>query len=188
MLKKHFKFILMSTSLSPVILVFAITQLRYIKLPILDWICSIPVYKLILFVFICLVIPIILSVTCCRLTSGLSKEGTRFTLHINEFGRRGEGLLSFIFLYILPIIRMQSELSLMDCIIYVIVFILTAFIMTDIGSYNVNPIMRLCGYKIYPIKDRNNINLLLITKRTLRSHDPINTRRVCHDVFIEEDL
>ncbi len=178
----------MATSLSPVMVVFGITQLRFIKFPIFDWICCIPLYKIILFIIICLAIPITLSIICYRLTKGLSKEGTKFELNIKEFGRRDQGLLNFMFLYILPIIRLQSELLWTDYIIYGIVFIFTVFIMTDIGSYNINPIMRLCGYKIYTLKNKNNLNLLLITKRTLRSCDPINTRRVCHDVFIEEGL
>ena len=115
----------------------------------------------------------------------LANTGNTFTLEIKEFSRRDQGLLSFIFIYLFPFIMSPSELIILDYIMYGLTFIVIVLIMTDIGSYNFNPMMRVCKYKFYTIKDVNNLNMLLITKRNLRSNDPINTRRITHDVFIE---
>ena len=130
-------------------------------------------------------IPCILWYRCYKITNELSKTGTIFTIEIKEFSRRDQGLLSFIFIYLFPLIRSPSPLVLFDYIMYGFIFIVIVVIMTDIGSYNFNPMMRICKYKFYTIKDENNINALLVTKNTLRSHDPINIRRITHDVYIE---
>ena len=183
MLKRRFKFTLMITSLSPVLAIFGIMQLRCF-----DW-SKFDIFSLstILSVIFYLIIPCVLAIRCYTITNELSKSGEIFSLRIKEFSRRDHGILSFIFIYLFPFIISPSPLLVFDYVMYGCVFIIITIIMTDIGSYNFNPIMRLFKYKIYSVKDEHNINILLITKNTLRDHDPIDIRRISHDVYIEAE-
>lgn len=181
MLKKRFKFTLMITSLSPVLVIFGIMQLRCF-----DWskfeLFSISTLLSLIFY---LIIPCILCNRCRVITNELAESGESFSLRMKEFSRRDHGILTFIFIYLFPLIRSPSSLIVFDYVMYGLAFIVITIIMTDIGTYNFNPVMRLFGYKIYSVKDNHNINILLITKNTLCDHEPIEIRMITHDVYIE---
>lgn len=178
MLTTLFKFTLMITSLSPVLVILGTTQIKYSKYSIFG---NIP-----LVLSICIALFMILWTICYLVVFRASKTGRNHEISIKEFERRDQGLLSFVFIYLFPLIRIQSALSVYDYILYAVVFIIIVFIMIDVGAYQLNPMMRLCGYKFYLIKDCSNVRILLITTTTLRmTNTKIQTKRISHDVYIE---
>ena len=178
MLTKLFKFTLMITSLSPVIAILGITQIKYSKCSIFGKIPLIP--------SICIASSLALWAVCYIVVNRASKTGRNHEISIKEFDRRDQSLITFVFIYLFPLIRNQSALSATDYILYSVVFILIVFIMIDVGAYQLNPMMRLCGYKFYLIKDCSNVRILLVTTTMLRmTNTNIQTKRISHDVYIE---
>ena len=178
MLTKLFKFTLMTTSLSPVIAVLGITQIKYSKCLIFGKIPLMP--------SICIAFSLTLWAICYIVVNRASKTGRNHEISIKEFDRRDQSLITFVFIYLFPLIRNQSALSVNEYILHSVVFILLIFIMIDVGVYQLNPMMRLCRYKFYLIKDCSSVRILLITRKTLRmTNTKIQTKRISHDVYIE---
>ena len=115
-------------------------------------------------------IAICLFFVCWRMMRYGSKSGATFILEIKEFNRRDQGILVFMFIYLLPLIRSPNSLftNWQTTISPLVVFALIIAIIIDIGAYNFNPVMRVFGYRAYEVKDTDDVHHLLITRKTLR--------------------
>ena len=124
---------------------------------------------------------------CWKIVKYKSTTGETFRIYIKEHERRDQGILAFMFIYILPLVRSSDSALLSNWTLTIIVFMIIALVIVDVGAYNINPIMRFCGYRVYEIKNRNGIKRLLITRRNSLEHEAeIQTREISHDVHVED--
>ena len=135
-------------------------------------------------------IAICLSVACWGIMKKASRKGATSILEIREFNRRDQGILVFMFIYLLPLIRSPDSLftSWQTTIGTLIVFTFIIIIINDIGAYNFNPVMRIFGYRVYEIKDTDDVRHLLITQEVLRKPgETIQVREISHDVYVQTE-
>ena len=137
--------------------------------------------------FFWFIVTIVLGFVCWRMMKFGSERGAAtHTFEIKEFNRRDQGILVFMFIYLLPVIRSPNTLYFADWIIGVIVFVVIIITTIDIGAFNFNPVIRIFGYRVYEIKDTDDVHHLLITRRTLRKPgDEVQVRRISHDVYVQ---
>ena len=153
MFNKFFRLLLTATSFSPVFGALAITYL-YDK----NWLWAI----------LNLLMMGVLIVLCLVLMRYALSRQRDYPLFIKESNKADHGIIVFLFVYLVPFVRspnssMNSELLM---IVYVSVIVFCVFV--DVDAYNFNPIIRLCGYRFYAVKDNDGIPHLLIIKGELR--------------------
>ena len=135
-------------------------------------------------------IAVFLFFICWKMMKYASRRGHIFPLEIQEFNRRDQGILVFMFIYLLPLIRSPNSLfaNWQTTIGTLMVFAFIILIINDIGAYNFNPVMRMWGYRVYEIKDTDNVHHLLITRKVLRKPGiEIQVRRISHDVYVHAE-
>ena len=166
-----YKFLLVLTSFAPLVGVIVINHIGY-----KTWWVVVPLFIMISLIWI-----------CWKTMKSVSTTGETFIIYIKEFERRDQGILTFMFIYILPLVRSSDSAFLSNWALTIIVFLIIAFVIVDVGAYNINPIMRACGYRVYEIKNRNGIKKLLITQKNLLEHNvEIQTRKISHDIYVED--
>ena len=102
MLYTRVKLALILTSLCPIVIVFGINEVANSKSSIFGGAFSALLISIIIF---------LLSLGLCYfIIRGALKTGESSKLTIKSYDRRDEGLLSFMVIYILPIIRMSNRL------------------------------------------------------------------------------
>ena len=172
MLNGQFRFVLTLTSLSPVF--GALGIVCYMK------------DKSLLFLAIHLTIMFSLFFICHRqMKHAANKKRTEYRLFIKEFNRRDQGMVTFLFVYLLPFLRSPDSFFTGGLLtgIYVLVIVFIAIV--DVGAYNFNPVIRICGYRFYTVKDKENVPHLLIIKKNLREAEiEIPVHRISDDVWI----
>ena len=166
-----YKLFLVLTSFAPLAGVIAINHIGF-----KTWWVVVPLFIMISLIGI-----------CWKIVKYKSTTGETFRIYIKECERRDQGILAFMFIYILPLVRSSDSALLSNWTLTIIVFMIIALVIVDVGAYNINPIMRFCGYRVYEIKNRNGIKRLLITRRNSLEHEAeIQTRQISHDVYVED--
>ncbi len=172
MLNGQFRFVLTLTSLSPAF--GALGVAFYVK------------DKSLLLLVIHFTIMFSLFFICHKqMKHASNKKRTEYRLFVKEFNRRDQGMVTFLFVCLLPFLRSPDSLFTggLLTVIYVLVIVLVAIV--DVGAYNFNPIIRFCGYRFYTVKDGENVPHLLIIKKDLRETEiEIPVHRISDDVWI----
>ena len=154
MLSIFAKFLLVSTSLSPVLGAVAINQLECGK-PWTNWIWWI-------------VVALFLVALCLGLLKYAKKNTQKHLLYIKEFERRDQEMLTFLFIYLLPFVRSKHSTFANEWIMSVYILSIIILAIAHAGAFHFNPVMRLLGYRFYAVKDRHGVSNLLISKTDLR--------------------
>ncbi|RKU30263.1 hypothetical protein C6497_04690 [Candidatus Poribacteria bacterium] len=177
MLSRWAQYLFMISSFSPVILVFGISEFfntenqqlcyKYVKLSLY------------------IVIAIFLVIWCRYMIRKASKPTNLITIKVKRYSRQDAGLLSFVFVYLFPLIRSSEPLSIPQYILHFCVYMLIIDIMVNARTFQYNPIIRFLGYKFYTIVDDNNLERLLIIKRNLSiSDEDVQIKQLAKDVYI----
>ena len=153
-----------ATSLSPVFLVLAIGDLeRYCKYKGTK--NEIELYCFMIY----FVISIVLWISCWFMLWMICKKDTT-PIPIDNLNRKDNEILSFLFIFILPLVKGSDSLLGNEPVTTFICFLILIFAIADIGAYHFNPIIRLWGYHIYSIKVGNRDSMLIAkSRRMLRS-------------------
>ena len=150
------KFLLVSTSLSPVLGAMAISQFER-GCPWTTWIWWL--IAAIFLVFLC---------RCLLKYSAVTLQDDELT--ITEFERKDFEILTFLFIYLLPFIR-SDHVTLENqwlTAVYVVSVIIVAIVYAN--AFHFNPVMRLFGYRFYSVKDGKGMSNLVISKTDLQRH------------------
>ena len=174
MLSIFAKILLVSTSLSPVLLVMAVNQAeRCTTWTSWGW---------------WLVPAIFLVVLCWILLRGTEKKAQQHLIYIKEFERKDQEMLTFLFIYLLPFIRSENLTFASEWITSLCVVVIITLTIAHVGAFHFNPIMRLFGYRFYAIKNLHGVSNLLISKKDLRRPDKeVQTVRLAHDVYLHTE-
>lgn len=116
--------------------------------------------------------------------SYVRRKAQRYDYQIGVLERKDQAIVSYLFIYLLPIIRLEDPTFLNHALTsgFVIVIILWAIAKTD--SFHFNPVMWLFRQRCFATRKGDNLPVLLIThaKRPLRS---ITVVRLAHNVYLD---
>ena len=154
MLNLGAKYLLVTTSLSPVLGAVAIGQYEC-KAPWPYWVIP-------------LVIALLLILICWIILGKVSRKAQNELFRIEEFERKDQEVLIFLFIYLLPFVRSPNPSFASEWLmsIYVLGIIVVAVAHAD--AFHFNPVMRCLGYRFYSAKNQHGISSLLISNRNLR--------------------
>lgn len=167
------KFLLMATSLSPVLVALAINQFECGQ-PRKGW-------------WIWLGIAFIFVGGCWALLKFVNKKARSELISIQEFERKDQEVLTFLFIYLLPFIRSGCSTFASEPITsgYVLIIIIIALVQAR--AFHFNPVMRFLGYRFYAVKDQHGVSNLLISKKDLRRPGvEIKTVALAQDVYLHK--
>ena len=171
MLNGFAKFMLVATSLSPVLGAVAVNQLALGK-PVSGWLPWLAVGLLLVFI-------------CWALLRHLAASAQSQLLRLAEFERNDKEVLAFLVTYLLPFISAKDIAFpgqwLTGAYILAVIFLVIA----HAGAYHFNPVMGLLGYHFYGIKNGDGVSQLLISKAEL--HKPgieVRAVRLAHNIYL----
>lgn len=186
MLTGFARFILIASSFCPVFIIFGIIDYFNINNTGDINTSDIATEKTFIVPIICGILSISLFVLCIIIIRQAKKGVGAPKFRITKFSRRDTGMLSFVFVYLFPLIRTSPSLSFAQYIMHAVVYIIIILIMVDVGTYQYNPIIRLLGYRFYMVVDCDGLDRLLISKRKLTILDhTISANQIIDDVYID---
>ena len=154
MLNVFAKSLLVSTSLSPVLVAVAITQIERGE-PWIVWIWW-------------LVVALVLTLLCRFLLTYAENNAQKSIYTVVSYERKDQETLTFLFIYLLPFIRSGNWAIDDNWLISLYVLAVIIFAIVYAGSFHFNPVMRFVfGYRFYSAKNAHGMSTLLISKTDL---------------------
>lgn len=164
MLNTFAKFLLMATSLSPVIGAVAVNQLARDE-PWPQWAGW-------------LVLAFLLVFLNWALLRYAARNAQRELVHIKEFERHDTEVLAFLLAYLLPFVSSKEVAFAGEWLTSAYVFSIIFLVFTHAGAFHFNPVMGMIGYHFYSVKNDEGVSHLLISRAELRRPGK-NVQTVC---------
>lgn len=172
MLNRFAKFLLVSTSLSPLLGAIVVSQYAHNE-PWSSWVGW-------------LVAALLLIFLCWALLRYAAQNVEEFTFHVTEFESNDKEALSFLLAYLLPFIAPENMAFSHEWMTGTYILVIIVLVITHAGAYHFNPMMGLLGYHFYAVKDMEGISCLLISKKELRRKDTkVQTVRLAHNIYLD---
>ncbi len=171
MLNRFAKFLLVLSSLSPMLGAVAINQLALGK-PWSGWLPWV-------------VIAVLLVLICWGLLYYAAGNAQAHKLRIEQFEDNDKEVLAFLLAYLLPLVSVKDTVAEIHWLTgaYVLVIILLVF--THARAFHFNPVMGLLGYHFYSLKNSDGSSLLLISRSELkRSGKELDTVCLAHNIYL----
>lgn len=171
MLNTFAKFLLVSTSLAPILGAVAVNQFAHEE-PWTRWIWW-------------LAAALLLVALCWAMLGYASRNAQKHLFRIKEFERTDQEVLAFLLAYLLPFVSAEnmsfSDEWLTGAYILGIIFLVIA----HAGALHFNPVMGLLGYHFYSVKNGDGVSQLLISKTELRRPGgEVQTVRLAHHIYL----
>lgn len=165
------KFLLVATSLSPILGAVAVSQFSNGR----SWQSWAP----------WLTAAIMLAGLCLLLLQYASKNIQTSNFKVSEFEKNDKEVVAFLIAYLLPFISGESMSFdgqwLTGAYVLVIIFLVVA----HADAFHFNPIMGLMGYHFYGVKTEDGVSQLLISKDELRRTDKnLTTVRLARNIYL----
>jgi len=168
------KFILVSTSLSPVLFIVGVNLFECNK----PWTC---------WIWWMISAPF-LMVVCKVLLVCADKQLQKHEICIDEFERKDQEMLAFLFIYLLPFIRSGNSMFTTDWLTGICILGIIGFAIAHAGALHFNPVMGLLGYHFYAIKNPFGASNLLISKKDLLNlGKEVQTVQLASNVYLETE-
>jgi hypothetical protein len=171
MLNRFAKFLLVLSSLSPMLGAVAVNQFALGK-PLVGWLPWVVVALLLVFI-------------CSGVLYYAAKNAQTHKLRIEQFEDNDKEVLAFLLAYLLPLVSVKDTVAEIHWLTgaYVLVIILLVF--THARAFHFNPVMGLLGYHFYSLKNGDGISLLLISRSELkRSGKELDAVCLAHNIFL----
>jgi len=171
MLNKFAKFLLVATSLSPILGAVAVNQYSLDK-PLSVWVPWLAAALLLIFI-------------CWALLQYSAKNGQTQDVLIEQFESNDKEVLSFLVAYLLPFISAKDMAFdgqwLTGAYIIAVIFL----VIVHANVIHFNPVMGLLGYHFYGIRNSDGKSQLLISQAELnRTGNTIKTVRLAHNIYL----
>ena len=171
MLNSFARFLLVSTSLSPLLGAVAVNQFGRGE-PAMRWGAW-------------LIVAILLVFLCWALLRYAAKNGQQHKFHIKEFERNDKEVLAFLVTYLLPFLSTEKMGFAGDWLTGAYVLAIIFLVITHAGAFHFNPVMGLLGYYFYAVKNGDGVSHLLISKNELcRPERDVPTVRLAHGIYL----
>jgi hypothetical protein len=171
MLNTFAKFLLVSTSLSPLLGAVAVNQFARGE-PMTRWGAWLAVALLLVFL-------------CWALLRYAAKNAQQHQIHIKEFERTDKEVLAFLVTYLLPFLSTEKMGFAGDWVTGAYVLAIIFLVIAHAGAFHFNPVMGLLGYHFYAVKNGDGVSHLLISKDELRRRGrDLATVRLAHGIYL----
>lgn len=171
MLNTLAKFLLVSTSLAPVLGAVAVNQFARNEhwTRWAGWLLA----------------AIVLVGLCWGMLRYAAKNAQKQLFHIKEFEGKDQEVLAYLLAYLLPFVSAENMAFtgqwLTGAYILAIIFLVTV----HAGALHFNPVMGLLGYHFYAVKNGDGVSQLLISKAELRrTGKEIQTVRIAYHIYL----
>lgn len=154
MLNRFAKFLLVATSLSPLLGAVAVNQFSRGE-PALRWGPWIAVALLLVFL-------------CWALLHYATKNAQLHSFDIKEFERNDKEVMAFLVTYLLPFLSTEKMGFAGDWMTSTYVLVIIFLVIAHAGAFHFNPVMGLLGYHFYAVKNNDGVSTLLISRVELR--------------------
>jgi hypothetical protein len=174
MLNTFAKFLLVSTSLSPLLGAVAVNQFaggepasRYGA-----WLAA----------------ALLLVVLCWALLRYASKNAQKHAYRIKEFERDDKEVLAFLVTYLLPFLSTDKMGFTGDWLTGAYVLLVIFLVIAHAGAFHFNPVMGLLGYHFYAVKNEDGVSHLLISRAEIRRcGQEMQTVRLAHNIYLNTE-
>ncbi len=171
MLNRLAKFLLVATSLSPILGAVAVNQLALGR----PWYCWGP----------WVMVAVALAVICWGLMAYATKNVQQDRLTIKEFERDDKEVLAFLLAYLLPFISSKDMAFTGDWITGAYIILIIFWAIAHAGAFHFNPVMGLLGYHFYSVKNGQGILYLLISRKQFsRAPTDVNAVKLAHGIYL----
>jgi hypothetical protein len=171
MLNTFAKFLLVSTSLSPLLGAVAVNKFAHGE-PAVQWGAWVAVALLLVFL-------------CWALLQYAAKNSQRHLYRIKEFERSDKEVLAFLVTYLLPFLSTEKMGFTGGWLTGTYVLVIIFLVIAHAGAFHFNPVMGLLGYHFYGVKNTDGVSHLLISRAELRRPgQEIQTVRLAHNIYL----
>ena len=171
MLNTFAKFLLVGTSLSPVLGAVAVNQFARDE-PWTSW-------------AVWIVVAILLVAMCWGLLRYAARNVQKQQFHISEFERNDVEVLTFLLAYLLPFVSSENMAFAGEWLTGVYIYSVIFLVLAHAGAFHFNPVMSLLGYHFYSVKNKDGVSHLLISKDELRKPGrDVQTVRLAHGIYL----
>jgi hypothetical protein len=174
MLNTFAKFLLVATSLSPLLGAVAVNQFARRE----------PASRY----GVWLAAALLLVFLCWALLRYASKNAQRHVYRIKEFERNDKEVLAFLVTYLLPFLSTEKMGFAGDWLTGAYVLLIIFLVIAHAGAFHFNPVMGLLGYHFYAVKNEDGVSHLLISRAELRRlGQEMQTVRLAHNIYLHTE-
>lgn len=171
MLNRFARFLLVATSLSPILGAVAVIQFENNR----DWLQWTP----------WLLATLLLAFLCWALLSLALRNGSRQSLAISEYERTDKEIVAFLLAYLLPLISSDEMTFNGNWITGTYILVITYLVVAHAGVLHFNPVMGLLGFHFYSVRTECGTSVLLMSKQVLnKSKNSIDCVQIADDIYI----
>ena len=171
MLNRRAKFLLVSTSLSPVLGAVAVNQFARHE-PLVRWAPWLLVALLLVFI-------------CWGMLRYAAKNAQKHPFHIKEFERNDREVLAFLLAYLLPFVSSENMAFTGEWLTGAYILGIIFLVIAHADAFHFNPVMGLLGYHFYSVKNDDGVSNLLISRKTLRRPGKdVGTVRLADTIYL----
>jgi putative Mn2+ efflux pump MntP len=171
MLSSFARFLLVATSLSPVLGAVAVNQVaRHESVARWGgWLAA----------------ALLLVLLCWALLQYAAKNAQKHQFHIKEFERNDKEVLAFLLAYLLPFVSSDNMAFTGEWLTGAYIIAIITLVIAHADAFQFNPVMGLLGYHFYSVKNGDGVSHLLISKEELRRpNKDIHTVRLAHGIYL----
>ncbi len=171
MLNRFAKFLLVATSLSPILGAIAVNQYSLGK-PMSSWLPW-------------LAVAILLVLICWGLLHYSARNAQKQSVRIAQFESSDKEVLSFLLAYLLPFLSSKDMAFDGQWLTGAYVIAIIFLVIVHAGIFHFNPVMGLLGYHFYNVKNGEGVSLLVISKAELRRPGKdVPSVRLAHNIYL----
>ena len=171
MLNAFAKFLLVSTSLSPLLGAVAVNQYARGE----------PASRYGMW----LAVALLLVVLCWALLRYASENAQTTPFRIKEFERDDKEVLAFLVTYLLPFLSTDKMGFAGEWLTGAYVLLIIFLVIAHAGAFHFNPVMGLLGYHFYAVKNEEGVSLLLISRDgLLRPGRELQTVELARNLYL----
>ena len=172
MFNQFAKFLLVATSLAPILGAVAVSQFSSGK----AWQSWSP----------WLATAILLALLCLLLLKYASKNIQTTNYKVSEFEQNDKEVLAFLLAYLLPFISGDNMTFDGQWLTGIYVLFIIFVVVAHAGAFHFNPIMGLMGYHFYGVKTEDGVSQLLISKDELRrTNKNLTTVKLARNIYLQ---
>lgn len=171
MLNNFARFLLVSTSLAPILGAVAVNQFARGE-PWTRWAWW-------------LVAAVLLVALCWLMLQLAASSAQKHAVRVKEFERNDQEVLAFLLAYLLPFVAGENMAFTGEWLTGAYILGIIFLVIAHAGALHFNPVMGLLGYHFYAVRNGDGVSQLLISKAELRRPGgEVQTVRLAHHIYL----
>lgn len=171
MLNTLARFLLVSTSLAPILGAVAVNQFARDE-PWTRWVWW-------------LIAALVLVGLCWAMLRYAASNAQKHAFRIKEFESNDQEVVAFLLVYLLPFVSAENMSFSGEWLTGAYILGIIFLVIAHAGALHFNPVMGLLGYHFYAVRNGDGTSQLLISKLELRRPgNEVQTVRLAHHIYL----